>query len=72
MGVVCSTYGDMRNLVGKTEGENPPESSRRTWEDHTEGDFTYVGCEILEWIYLARDRVQRRVLVRKIMSFSCQ
>ena len=58
--------------MGKTEGENPLEKPRRTWEDHTEEDFTYEGCEVVEWIYLAQDRVQWRVLFRKVMSFSCQ
>ena len=71
MGVLCSTYGDKRNLVGKTEGQNSLESSRRMWEVHIEDDFTYVGCEVVELVYLSQDRVQRRVLVRKIMSFSC-
>jgi len=31
MGVICSTYGDKKNLVGKREGENPLERLRRTW-----------------------------------------
>lgn len=72
MGVVCSTYGGERNLVGKTEGENPLESPRRTLKDHTEEDFTYLGCEVVEWIYLPQDRPQWRVLVGKIMSFGSQ
>jgi hypothetical protein len=71
MGVVCSTYADNRNLVGKMEGVNLLERSRSTWEDHIEDDFTYVGCEVVEIIYLAQDRVQWGVPVRKIMSFSC-
>lgn len=38
-------------------------------EDYIKEDFTYVGCEFVEWIYLAQDRVQWRVLVRNIISF---
>ena len=72
MGVACSTYGDKRNLVGTTEGENLLERSRCTWEDNIKDDFTYERCEVVEWIFLTQDRVQYRVLVRKIMSFSGQ
>jgi hypothetical protein len=71
IGVVCSTFGDKRNLVGK-KGENPLERPRPTWEDYIKEDFTYVGCEVVEWIYLAQDRVQWRVLVRNIITFSFQ
>ena len=58
--------------MGKTEGANLLARPRRTWWDHTEEDFRYVGCEFVEWIYLALDRVQWQAIVRKIMSFSCQ
>jgi hypothetical protein len=51
--------------------ERQKERSRGTWEVYIKDDFTYVGCEVVEWIYLAQDSVQRKVLVREITSFFC-
>ena len=42
-------------LVGKPEGKNPLGKTRRRWEDNIKMDLQKVGCEGMDWIYLAQD-----------------
>jgi hypothetical protein len=44
-----------RVLVGKPEGKNPLGKTRRRWEDNIKMDLQKVGCEGMDWIYLAQD-----------------
>jgi hypothetical protein len=66
----CCT--DKRNeykiLVGKPEGKRPLARPRRRWEDNIRMDLRAVGCEDVEWIYLAQDRDQWRALLNAAMK----
>jgi len=61
--------GDTRNaykmLVGKPEGKSPLGRPMRRWEDNIKMDHREIRREGVEWIYLAQDRDQWRVLVTR-------
>jgi len=48
--------GVCRVLVGKPEGKRPHGRPRRRWEDNIKMDLQDVGCGVMDWIELARDR----------------
>jgi hypothetical protein len=58
IGRACSTYGERRGvyrvLVGKPEGKRPLGRPRCRWEDNIKMDLQEVGCEGMDWIYLAQ------------------
>jgi hypothetical protein len=59
MGGACSTHGRDEKyniLVGKPEGKRPLRRPRRISEDNIRTDLGEIGYEIVEWIYLVRDR----------------
>jgi hypothetical protein len=49
-------------LVGKPEGKRPVGRPRRMWEDNIKMDLREIGIDGANWIRLAQDRVQWRVL----------
>jgi hypothetical protein len=59
--------GEKRNayrvLVGKPEGKRPLGRARRRWVDNIKIDLTEIGWYGMDWIDLAQDRDQWRVLV---------
>jgi len=57
-----------RVLVGKSEGKRPLGRPRLRWEDNIKMDLQEVGCEDMDWIYLARDRDSWRALVSAVMN----
>jgi hypothetical protein len=57
-----------RILVGKPEGKRPLGRHRRRWEDNSRTDLREVGWGGMDWIDLAQDRDQWRVLVNKVMK----
>jgi hypothetical protein len=57
-----------RVLVGKPEGKRPLGRQRRRWEDGITMDLREIGRRSLEWIQLAQDRDQWRVLVNTVMK----
>ena len=42
--------------MGKRDGKSPFEIPRRRWEDNITTDIQELGCEVVDWIYLAQDR----------------
>jgi 3-oxoacyl-ACP reductase-like protein len=42
-----------RVLVGTSEGKRPLGRPRLRWEDNIKMDLQEVGCEDMDWIYLA-------------------
>jgi hypothetical protein len=42
-------------LVGKPEGKRPLVKPMRRWEDNTRTDIREIGCERVDWTYLAQD-----------------
>jgi hypothetical protein len=62
---------DYKILHGNREnhdGKIPPGSPRRGWEDTIKIDPKQIGWEDMEWIHLAQDRVQWRVLVNTVIN----
>ena len=60
MGGACSTYGARRGvyrvLVGKPERNNPLGRPRCRWEDNIKMDLQEVGCGVMDWVELTRNR----------------
>jgi hypothetical protein len=54
-------------LVGKPEGKRPQGRPRRRWEDNRM-DLREIGWGGMDWIDLAQDRGQWRVLVNTVMN----
>jgi len=72
----AARMGEMRNtynvLVGKSGGERPLGRPRRKWEDNIRIDLMEIGWEGMNWIHLAQDRDQWRVIVNTLMSLQFQ
>jgi hypothetical protein len=64
--------GEKRNayriLVGKPEGKRPLGRPRRRWEDNIRMDLGEIGWGGMDWIDLAQDRDQWRVLMNTVMN----
>jgi hypothetical protein len=60
--------GVYRVLVRKTVGKRPLRRPRRRWKDNIKMDLQEVGCEGMDWIYLAQDRDRWRALVNAVMN----
>jgi hypothetical protein len=71
MGGLCSTY-EMKNaykiLVGNLK-EEPLWRSNHIWEDNIKMDLKEIGPEVVDWIHLAQNTDQWRVLLNMIMGF---
>jgi hypothetical protein len=69
----CSADGEERGvyrvLVGKSEGKRPLGTPRRRWEHNIKADLQEVGCGVMDWIELAKDRDRRRAIVNARMNF---
>jgi hypothetical protein len=57
-----------RILVGKPEGKRPLGRSRRKWVNNFKMYLTAIGWGGMDWIDLAQDRDQQRVLVNMVMN----
>jgi hypothetical protein len=70
--MACSTNGEKKNAyrisVGKPEEKRPLGRPRRRWVDNIKMDFTGIGWGGMDWMYLAEDRANRRVLVNTVMK----
>jgi len=60
--------GLYRVLVGKPEGRRPLGRPSRRWEDNIKMDLQEVGCGVMDWVELARDRDMWRALVTGVMN----
>jgi hypothetical protein len=54
--------------VGKPGGKRPLERPRRRWEDNIRMALREIGLGGMDWIDLAQDRNQWRVLVNTVMN----
>jgi hypothetical protein len=70
--MACSTNGEKRNtcriLVGKPEGKRPLGRRRCRWVDNIKMDLREIEWGGMDWIDLAQDRDQWRVLVNTVMN----
>jgi hypothetical protein len=57
-----------RALIGKPEGNRPLGRLRRRREDRIRMDLREIGWGSVDWIQLAQDRDQWRVLVNSVMN----
>jgi hypothetical protein len=66
----CTKHGDVRNaykvLVGKHKGKRSLTWSKYRWEDNIKTDLEEMGCEGVDWIYSAHDRVQYVNMVKNL------
>jgi hypothetical protein len=72
MGRACNLHGEKRNayrvLAGKPEGTRPPGRSRLRWKDNIKMDLREIGLGGMDWIHVAQDRDQWRVLVNMVVN----
>jgi hypothetical protein len=65
----CSKNGEKWNayriLVGKPEGKRPLGRLRSRWADNIKMDLREIGWYGIDWIDMAQDRDQWRVLVSR-------
>jgi hypothetical protein len=55
-------------LFGKSEGKRPLGRPRHRWEDNIKMDLREIRLQGVDWIYLAYDRDQWRVLVNTVID----
>jgi hypothetical protein len=72
MSRTCSTNGAKRNLyrilVGKPEGKRQVERPIRRWVDNIKMNLREIGMDGMDWIDMAKDRDQWRVLVNTVIN----
>jgi hypothetical protein len=56
-------------LVGKPKGKRPLGRPRRRWVNNVKMDLREIGWGGMDWVDLAQDRDQWRVLVNTVMNF---
>jgi hypothetical protein len=57
-----------RILLGNPEGKRPLGRTRRRWVDGVKMHLREIGWDGMDWIDLAQDRDQWRVLVNMVMN----
>jgi hypothetical protein len=55
-------------LVGKYARKRPLRRTRRRWEDNIRMDLREIVWEGVDWMHLAEDRDQWRVVVNTVMN----
>jgi hypothetical protein len=60
--------GVYRVLVGRPEGKRPVGRPRHRWEDNIKLDLRETGINVINWIWLAQDRVQWQAFVNMVMN----
>jgi hypothetical protein len=69
---LCSTHGGggsvYRVLVWRPEGKRSQGGPRHRWEDNIQIDLREIGINVMNWIWLAHDRVQWWAFVNTVMN----
>jgi hypothetical protein len=55
-------------LVGRPEWKRPLRRPRRRWEDNIKMDLREIEIDVVNWIWLAQDRVYWRASVRTVLN----
>jgi hypothetical protein len=55
-------------MIGKPDGKRTLGRPRHRWMDNIKMDLREIGCDGMDWIDLAQDRDQWRVLVNTVMN----
>jgi hypothetical protein len=55
-------------LIGKKEGKSPLGRPRHRWEDNIQIDIREIGWGCMDWIDMAQDRAEWRLLVNIAMN----
>jgi hypothetical protein len=55
-------------LAAKTEGKRPLAKPRHSWGDDIGIELREITRSVMDWIYLAQDRDQRRDLANTVMN----
>jgi hypothetical protein len=66
---MVAKWNAYRILVGKPEGKRQLGRPRRMWVDNIKMDLREMGWDDIDWIDLAQDRAQWRVLVNTVINF---
>jgi hypothetical protein len=53
-------------LMGSFKGKRPLRRPRRSWVNNIERNLREIGCSNVDWIDLAQDRGQQRVVVNPV------
>jgi hypothetical protein len=61
-----------RIVVVKPEGKGPQRRSRRRWVDNIKMDLREIGLGGMDWIDLAQNRDQWRVIMNTVMNLRVQ
>jgi hypothetical protein len=76
MGSKCSTNGKKRNTytisVGNPEGKRPLGRPTCRWVDNIKMDLRDIGWCGNDWVYVAQERKDYRVLVNTVMNVRAQ
>jgi len=59
-------------LMGKPEGKRPLGRTRRRWEDNMKMHLQEVGCGVMDFFELARDRERWRAVLDAVMNLRVQ
>jgi hypothetical protein len=72
MGGHITLVGHIRNaytiLILKPEGKKQLGRPRSRWEDNIRMNVKEIGCEGIEWIHLAQNRVQWQAPMNTVMN----
>jgi hypothetical protein len=60
--------GVYRVLVGRLKGKRPPGRPRHRWEDNIKMDLREIRIDGVNWIWLAKDRLQWQACVNTIIN----
>jgi len=59
-------------LMGKPEGKRSLGRTRRRWEDNMKMHLQEVGCGVMDFFELARDRERWRAVLDAVMNLRVQ
>jgi hypothetical protein len=60
----------IKNLFAKPEGKRPLGRPMCRWEDYIRMDVREIGWDGVDWMHLAHERDQWRVLVKRVTNVS--